>query len=311
MIDRIELINQIKNQPEIRDNEVISNKKTFSKKWFLLLRDIICNDFVKIKKNFVKKKYIERIKENYIPHFKKKKWIRDGGGGGTMSVMKGYLFEKVGVNVSTVFGKFSNNFKSQIPGAEITGKFWATGISVVAHMHNPKIPAVHMNTRFLVTGDGKNKKTWFGGGCDLTPMLKDKNAENFFHESIRKMCNKHNSKYYKEFKEWCDDYFFLPHRNEARGVGGIFFDYLNSMNWNNDFMFVKDVGKTFVETYNKIVKERMLLQYTHEEKLKQLEKRGRYVEFNLLYDRGTVFGLKTQGNTEAILMSLPPQVNWN
>ena len=310
MIDKIELINQIKNQPEIRDNKVVSNKKTSSKKWFLLLRDIICNEFINLEKDFIKKSYIEGFNENYIPHFKKKNWIRDGGGGGTMSVMKGYLFEKVGVNVSTVFGKFSNDFKSQIPGAEKTGKFWASGISVVAHMYNPKIPAVHMNSRFLVTGEGENKKTWFGGGCDLTPMLKEKKAEKFFHESIKKMCNKHNRKYYKKYKEWCDEYFFLPHRNEPRGVGGIFFDYLNSLNWDNDFMFVKDVGKTFVKTFNKIVMERMFLKYTHEEKLQQLEKRGRYVEFNLLYDRGTIFGLKTQGNTEAILMSLPPKVNW-
>ena len=311
MIDKIELIDQIRNQPEIRDNKIISKKKTLSEEWFLLLRDIICNDFLNIENDFLNNSHHNRNDQNYVPHFKKKNWKRKGGGGGTMSVMKGYLFEKVGVNVSTVFGKFSNEFKSQIPGAEITGKFWASGISVVAHMNNPKIPAVHMNTRFLVTGEGKNIKTWFGGGCDLTPMLKDKNAEKFFHDSIKKMCNKHNTKYYKKYKEWCDEYFFLPHRNEPRGAGGIFFDYLNTLNWDYDFMFVKDVGKTFIETYNEIVKERMFLKYTKEEKLKQLEKRGRYVEFNLLYDRGTIFGLKTQGNTEAILMSLPPQVNWN
>ena len=235
---------------------------------------------------------------------------RDGGGGGVISIMKGDVFEKVGVNISTVYGKFSDKFKSQIPGAEKTGDFWASGISVVAHMNNPYVPAAHMNTRFLVTGLGENRKFWFGGGCDLTPMLPDKKSAIFFHKNLKSMCDKYDKEYYEIYKKWCDDYFFLPHRNEARGVGGIFFDYLNTFEWDMDFNFVKDVGKTFLETYSKIIDERVDQKFNDEEKNIQLVKRGRYVEFNLLYDRGTIFGLNTGGNPEAILMSLPPNVKW-
>ena len=177
-------------------------------------------------------------------------------------------------------------------------------------MNNPFVPAAHMNTRFLVTGLGKNRKFWFGGGCDLTPMLPDKKSAIFFHKNLKSMCDKYDKEYYEIYKKWCDDYFFLPHRNEARGVGGIFFDYLNTFEWDMDFNFVKDVGKTFLETYSKIIDERVDQKFNDEEKKIQLVKRGRYVEFNLLYDRGTIFGLNTGGNPEAILMSLPPNVKW-
>ena len=307
MINKNKLINDIHNQPKVVNEKLIDFKQKTAEKWFLHLRNVICDSFLKLEK-----KYSENNTKinNKTYDFEKKKWLRDGGGGGVMSTMRGDLFEKVGVNISTVYGQFSEAFKSQIPGAEKTGRFWASGISVVAHMSNPKIPAAHMNTRFLVTGEGSKMKTWFGGGCDLTPMTNDKKAEKLFHSDIKKMCDRYNKNYYEDYKLWCDEYFFLPHRNEPRGIGGIFFDYLNSLDWDKDLEFAKDVGLTFSKVYSNIIKERMFLDYSKKDKLEQLEKRGRYVEFNLLYDRGTVFGLKTGGNPEAILMSLPPQVSW-
>ena len=310
MIDKKKLISEINNQPKVIDENEIVFKQDVAKTWFLNLRDIICKTFVELEHEYLKKSYEKKGNNKKPKTFKKKNWYRDGGGGGVMSIMRGSLFEKVGVNISTVHGQFSKDFKSQIPGAEKTGQFWASGISVVAHMANPMIPAAHMNTRLIMTGEGSNKKIWFGGGCDLTPMIKDKKASVLFHKDLKKMCNKHDDNYYTDFKLWCDNYFFLPHRNESRGVGGIFFDYMNTTNWEKDFKFVKDVGFTFNTVYKKIIKERMFLKFSKKEKLEQLEKRGRYVEFNLLYDRGTFFGLKTGGNTEAILMSLPPQVSW-
>ena len=311
MIDKKILIRNIINQPALNKKTNINVKKKLAEKWFVELRDDICTNFTNLEHNFQVQTYKrDKASEPNLPLFKKKKWKREGGGGGVMSLMKGSLFEKVGVNISTVHGKFSDKFKSQIPGAEKTGDFWASGISVVAHMYNPFIPAAHMNTRFLVTGLNEDRKFWFGGGCDLTPMLPDKKATNLFHSQLKKMCNKYNPKYYKNYKQWCDDYFFLPHRDEARGVGGIFFDYLNNFKWEDDFNFVKDVGKTFLECYLKIILQRLDKQFTNEDKNIQLLKRGRYVEFNLLYDRGTIFGLNTGGNTEAILMSLPPNVTW-
>ena len=243
------------------------------------------------------------------PIFAQKKWDRDGGGGGVVCIMKGDVFEKVGVNISTVYGKFSDKFKSQIPGAEKTGDFWASGISVVAHMNNPFVPAAHMNTRFLVTGLGENRKFWFGGGCDLTPMLPDKKSAIFFHKKLKSMCDKYDKEYYKNYKKWCDDYFFLPHRNEARGEGGIFFDYKRN-NFEKDFKFVRDVGVTFQTIFEKFIKKKIKKRWNKKDKEIQYNKRGRYVEFNLLYDRGTKFGLQTGGNVEGILMSLPPLVKW-
>ena len=297
-----EMIQKLYNQKCEDNEETLNFKKEMAKGWFAGLRDEICVSFEDIEKNF--------SKDNKKIIFEKKSWDRDGGGGGTISLMKGNVFEKVGVNISTVYGEFSEEFRKQIPGAEKNGRFWATGISVVSHMCNPFIPATHMNTRLLVTGTGKEKKIWFGGGGDLTPMFEDIESSNIFHNGFKESCNKYNNLYYSNFKKWCDDYFYIPHRKETRGTGGIFFDYLYTDDWNEDFQFIKDVGKSFLKSYIEIINKRINDKFDEEDRKKQLIKRGRYVEFNLLYDRGTIFGLKTGGNTEAVLMSLPPMVIW-
>ena len=274
--------------------QATENQKTTAEKWFSKLRDKICKEFEDIENSLSNKN-----------SFKIKNWKRDGGGGGKMSIMKGNIFEKVGVNISTVYGKFSENFRSNIPGAEDDGKFWASGISVVSHPKNPFVPAAHMNTRLIVTS-----KTWFGGGGDITPMKPSKVMSREFHNDLKNSCNRHNENYYDEFKKWADEYFLIKHRNETRGDGGIFFDYINTGNWEKDFSFIRDIGETFLNSYSSIIKKTKNSTWNEKDREDQLIKRGRYAEFNLIYDRGTLFGLKTGGNIDAILMSLPPEVKW-
>jgi coproporphyrinogen III oxidase len=265
--------------------------------WFAALRDRICGEFEAIE---------AAATGNIDPgRFTPTDWQRPEGGGGTMALMTGRVFEKVGVNISTVFGEFSPEFRSEIPGAAEDGRFWAGGISVVAHPRSPLVPAAHMNTRHIVT-----RKSWFGGGADLTPIYPDDEAAATFHAALAAACADYEVGCYDRFKKECDDYFFLPHRGEPRGVGGIFFDYLDGGCWEHDFAFVRGVGEAFVAAYAGIVRARMDFPWTEEQRRYQLVRRGRYVEFNLLYDRGTRFGLKTGGNVEAILMSLPPEVAW-
>ena len=267
-------------------------KKKITDSWFDYLQSQICKEFELLEKG--KKRFIRRD------------WYKDNkkeGGGTSYLMLRGNLFEKVGVNKSTVSGKFKKEFRSKILGANKDGKYWASGISVVAHMKNPKIPAIHFNTRFIVTS-----KEWFGGGMDVTPSYEDKKEKLYVHKELKKICLK-NKKNYNNYKKKCDEYFYLPHRNEARGIGGIFFDY-ETKNWNNNFKFIRDLGLTFINISKELIKRKKNLKWTKKDKKKQLLKRGRYVEFNLLYDRGTKFGLNTGGNTDSILMSLPPQANW-
>lgn len=277
----------------------MEDKRALTATWFESLRDKICLAFEDIEKEFA-------LNRNNVEasSFERKAWKREGGGGGVISIMHGNVFEKVGVNISTVHGEFSEHMRKQIPGAEENPQFFATGISLVAHMRSPLVPAVHFNTRYIET-----TKSWFGGGSDLTPMYEDQAETIKFHQAFKDACDKHNPDYYPIFKKQCDEYFYLKHRNEPRGVGGIFYDYLSN-DFNQDFAFTKDVGMTILQTYPEIVKAKMNLDWNAEQRQHQLIKRGRYVEFNLLYDRGTAFGLATNGNVEAILMSLPPEVLW-
>ena len=252
-------------------------KKKLTRDWFKILQDMICLEIEKIEKNKVR-----FVSTNW--HRNK---IKDEGGGEYRILKNGKTFDKVGVNFSEVYGKFSKEFKNKIPGTKNSSKFWASGISVVMHMKNPHVPAMHFNTRYIYTSHG-----WFGGGIDVTPCFDDKKYKKWFHNQIKQCCNRHNKNYYKKYKNWCDKYFYLPHRKESRGIGGIFFDYKKN-NWKKDFLFIRDVGITFKKVFEDTIKSKNKKGWTKKEKEVQYQKRGRYVEFNLLYDRGTKFGLQT------------------
>ncbi len=278
-------------------NKNIEIKKELAHEWFVFLQSEIFKQFTSLEKSKnlkVNKKFVKNIweKSNKVE------------GGGTYYILNnGNIFDKVGINQSTVSGRFKKEFRSKIPGAKKNGKYWASGISVVAHMKNPKMPALHFNTRFIVTS-----KEWFGGGMDATPSYKDLNEKNKIQENLKKICVQNNKSYVK-YKRWCDKYFFLPHYNEPRGIGGIFFDYENK-DWDMNFKFVRDLGLSFLNITKNIIIKKKLLKWNKNDKKKQLYKRGKYVDFNLLYDRGTKFGLNSGGNIEAILMSLPPNPKW-
>lgn len=281
-------------------------KRGIASAWFRNLRDRICTALEAVETAQVNGPLSKRPAGRFV----RTAWNRPDGGGGEMSVMKGRVFEKVGVNISVVHGTFSEAFAKEMPGANTDPRFWASGISLVAHPHSALVPIVHMNTRMICVGDPQNPaRLWFGGGADLTPTFPDAADTADFHAALKVPCDRFDPEFHPRFKAWCDEYFFLPHRQEPRGVGGIFYDYLDA-DWARDFNFTQAVGEAFLDIYPRIVARHQHEAWTPEQRDALLIKRGRYAEFNLAFDRGTRFGLMTGGNTEAILMSLPPEVKW-
>lgn len=320
----------------------ITDKQHLASTWFRTLRDRICTEFETIETELT-----GTYSELPPGTFTRKRWEREHSeathqesgkaqeaisNGGEISLMKGRVFEKVGVNISVVQGEFSEQFRKEIPGADKDPRFWASGISLVAHLRSPLVPAVHMNTRMIIVGTNEERRTtnderenydrapcpsplaptlWFGGGADLNPIVEDAQDTEDFHAAFKATCDKADPSYYTKYKQWCDEYFWIKHRKEPRGAGGIFYDYLKTGDWQADFAFTRSVGETFLSIYPRIVRRQFNQPWTDEQRSHQLFKRGRYAEFNLVYDRGTRFGLMTGGNPEAVLMSLPPIATWD